>query len=112
MRPHSAAEAAMLLAATAALVLGVRAGAAQSAAPSAADRGGPQSEPLRIITYTREHCGELSRRADELMQRRPRVTPESVELRDEGKRLCAEGQIRPGIIRLRRAIMLLRAPAP
>ena len=71
------------------------------------------SEPVRVITHTRQYCEELSVRAAVLYQRAQAPPEEARLLAAEGDRLCGQGQIRPGIIRLRRAIMLLRAqPRP
>ena len=69
------------------------------------------SEPVRVITHTRQYCEELSARATVLRQKAPAPQEEARLLAAEGDRLCGQGQIRPGIIRLRRAIMLLRAQA-
>lgn len=69
------------------------------------------SEPVRVITHTRQYCEELSGRAAGLRQNAPAPLEEARLLAAEGDRLCGQGQIRPGIIRLRRAIMLLRAQA-
>jgi hypothetical protein len=66
------------------------------------------SETLRVLTYTQEHCRELARRADELRARATTPHAEANLLATEGARLCAHGQLRPGIIRLRRAVVLLR----
>lgn len=62
----------------------------------------------RVITHTREYCDELSARAGQLRTAHGHVPAEAALLAAEGDRLCAHGQIRPGIMRLRRAIMLLR----
>ena len=80
-------------------------------------RAGNQGDAVRVITHTRQYCEELSTRAASMRQTDgPRLLAATVEearmLAAEGDRLCAHGQIRPGIIRLRRAIMLLRAPEP
>ena len=66
-------------------------------------------ETVRVITHTRLYCEELSGRAAALRQTAPAPLEEARLLAVEGDRLCGQGQIRPGIIRLRRAIMLLRA---
>ncbi len=63
----------------------------------------------RVITHTREYCEELSARAGQLRLAHGRGPAEAELLAAEGDRLCAQGQIRPGIMRLRRAIMLLQA---
>ena len=74
-------------------------------------RANAPAEPVRVITHTRQYCEELSARAAVLRQNAPAAPAEAQLLAAEGDRLCGQGQIRPGIIRLRRAIMLLRAPA-
>jgi hypothetical protein len=71
--------------------------------------GAAGSEVPRVITHTREYCEALSARVGELREARAPAPAEAVLLAAEGDRLCAQGQIRPGIMRLRRAIMLLRA---
>ncbi len=86
--------------------------------PEAADRprvgivpveqGRDGAEPLRVITHTREYCDQLSARAVELRRQLSAPLAQAEQLAGEGDRLCAQGQIRPGIMRLRRAIMLLR----
>lgn len=80
-------------------------------------RAGGQGDPVRVITHTREYCEELSARAaamhrDASLRQPGAAAAEARMLAAEGDRLCAQGQIRPGIIRLRRAIMLLRTPEP
>jgi hypothetical protein len=69
---------------------------------------GAQSEPVNVITNTRAYCNELSARAGELRRHIDAPSEEALLIAAEGDRLCAQGQIRPGIMRLRRAIMLLR----
>ena len=75
------------------------------------DLGRDGSEPLRVITHTREYCDQLSARAVELHRQLATPLAQAELLASEGDRLCAQGQIRPGIMRLRRAIMLLRGQA-
>ncbi len=74
-------------------------------------RASNQGEPVRVITHTRQYCVELSLRAAALRQTAPAPLEEASVLAAEGDRLCGQGQIRRGIVRLRRAIMLLRAQA-
>lgn len=88
--------------AAAVLVLPLAAGAARAG-------GERPGEMPRVITHTREYCEELSARAGQLRQARAAAPAEAAVLAAEGDRLCAQGQIRPGIMRLRRAIMLLRS---
>jgi len=68
-----------------------------------------QSEPVQVITHTRAYCSQLSARAAELQRHTDAPSEEAQQVAAEGDRLCAQGQIRPGIMRLRRAIMLLRS---
>ena len=91
--------------------------AALACAPLACLPGAARAgETVRVITHTPEYCAELSARARALgaLARPPetaQVRAEAGALVVEADRLCAQGQIRPGIIRLRRAIMLLRGEA-
>ncbi len=110
-----------MLAALGALVPhGVRGTAASTPAAPASPRPGwilasqedGRDDPLRVTTHTREHCAELAVRANQLRKARQTPHREADVLATEGDRLCAHGQIRPGIIRLRRAIMLLRHTSP
>lgn len=82
---------------------------ATGAVRAAGERPG---ELPRVITHTREYCEELSARAGQLRRAHAAVPAEAELLAAEGDRLCAHGQIRPGITRLRRAIMLLRGDTP
>jgi hypothetical protein len=110
----------MLVALGACLPHGVRAAAATAPTASASPRPGwlmasqddGNDDSLRVITHTREHCAELAVHASQLRLAHPGPHREADVLAREGERLCEHGQIRPGIIRLRRAIMLLRTPAP
>ena len=77
-----------------------------------AESGRAAPEALRMITHTREYCAELSARATEMRRQSAGTNEEARLLALEGDRLCHQGQIRPGIIRLRRALLLLRGQAP
>lgn len=78
-------------------------------APAAAQGIWPEQPPYsaRVTTDTREYCAHLLSR---IVQTRARVE-EPVRradiLTDEGRRMCAHGHVRPGIARLRRALLLL-----
>ncbi|MFM9935348.1 MAG: hypothetical protein ACKVOL_04030 [Novosphingobium sp.] len=74
-------------------------------------RASAPAEPVPVITHTRQYCDELSERAASLYRKASPPLEEARLLAAEGDRLCSQGQIRPGIIRLRRAIMLLRVQA-
>ena len=64
--------------------------------------------PAVVTTDTPEYCHRLIDRISELIGSVPQPPPVSVNsLSNEGRRLCDEGRTRPGILRLRRALMLL-----
>jgi hypothetical protein len=68
-----------------------------------AQRPGPAtaSNVVRLTTVTPEYCAALSERLASL----PRATEDGPRaMAEEGRRLCAEGQVRIGIAWLRRAI--------
>jgi hypothetical protein len=65
-----------------------------------------QPAPQRVTSDTPEYCLRLSDRVSELV----RVTspPQEVtSLSTEGQRMCDQGQTRGGILRLRRALMMM-----
>ncbi len=66
--------------------------------------------PDRVTSDSPEFCARLS---DQLRQygheHRPEPVPEEVRtLGQEGRKMCSEGHVRPGILRLRRALQILR----
>ena len=66
--------------------------------------------PAKVTSDSPEFCAQL---ADQLRQERhardPAPVPEEVRLLSaEGKKMCHEGHLRPGILRLRRALQILR----
>jgi hypothetical protein len=68
--------------------------------------GTETNAPARLTTDSAEYCDELAQRLDRL--------PHGEEgaartLGDEGRRLCADGHVRTGIARLRRAIRAAQA---
>jgi len=65
---------------------------------------------MKLLTDTEHYCAELS--ADVEAFRQSLIDPASPaveELAQEGRRLCAQGEVRGGVMRLRRAMVLLRA---
>ena len=72
---------------------------------------GPEPEPyaVRIITDTREYCDHLLHRIGRVRANIEAAAPRADLLTAEGRHMCANHQIRPGIARLRRALMLLEA---
>jgi hypothetical protein len=85
--------------------------AGAAVAIAAALPGGVQAPPAAITTDTAAYCNELSRRAHELAALHPVPPPRTIELVVEGGALCARGQIRGGLLRLRQAVRLLTRAA-
>ena len=71
--------------------------------------GGAVAEdpPMSVTTDTLEYCLQLHGRVDEMVRVAATPPPELTSLATEGRRLCEQGQLRGGILRLRRALMLL-----
>jgi hypothetical protein len=67
-------------------------------------------EPTRVLTDTPEYCAQLAGEAAQETQAKP-PAPDLVVLITEGQRMCQQGQIRGGILRLRRALMLMKQTA-
>ena len=67
-----------------------------------------QSPPERVTTDTPEYCLHLL----DLVSRRVQIVPgpppsDVTALSSEGRRMCDEGQVRAGILRLRRALVMM-----
>lgn len=77
-----------------------------------------ESRPEPVISDTPQYCLQLLDRVSRLVRLAPGPAPEEVaSLSTEGRRMCDQGQVRGGILRLRRALMLMRKqesgiPAP
>lgn len=69
---------------------------------------GSLSPPVRVTTDTPVYCQLLLERVHELARNAadPRRR-EASGLADEGRRLCAGGEIRAGLLRLRHAVKLV-----
>lgn len=67
-----------------------------------------QPAPLIVTTDTPQYCLHLLDEVSELMRLAPSPPPEVSSLSTEGQRMCGEGQTRGGIMRLRRALLLLK----
>jgi hypothetical protein len=63
-----------------------------------------QEKPMLITSDTMEYCGLLQSR---LAKAGP-ATPEVRRLTAEGQAMCDHGEVRGGIVRLRRALVLQR----
>jgi hypothetical protein len=73
-------------------------------------RAGAQSAPMEVITDTPAYCQHLSDQVSQKARAMEQPPPEVMRLSDEGERLCDEGQVRGGIMRLRRAWLLMLHP--
>jgi hypothetical protein len=68
---------------------------------------GPKG-PMEITTDTPAYCLKLLDRVSNLVKVSPNSAPQEVTtLATEGQRMCVQGQTRGGIIRLRRALVLM-----
>ena len=63
-----------------------------------------QSAPIAVTTDTLEYCEDMSARIAAC----PDLTAEMHRLLDEGHHLCGRGEVRGGIMRLRRAMLLIQ----
>lgn len=66
----------------------------------------------RITSHSRDYCAYLTERLDALMFN-AHLAPSAqvISLSEEGRRMCDVGQVRGGVARLRRAVMLLQQVA-
>jgi hypothetical protein len=86
------------------LVTSLAAAAALSASPVSG-----QTTPLLVTTDTPQYCLHLLDEVSQLMRDAPSPPPEVTNLSTEGQRMCGQGQTRGGILRLRRALVLLKS---
>jgi hypothetical protein len=67
-----------------------------------------QSPPQQVISDTPEYCLHLLDRVSEMLHVAGSPPPQEVAfLSSEGRRMCDQGQTRGGILRLRRALLLM-----
>lgn len=67
-----------------------------------------QPAPQRVTSDTPEYCLHLFDRVSELVRVASAPPPlEVTSLSSEGQRMCDQGQTRGGILRLRRALMMM-----
>jgi hypothetical protein len=67
-----------------------------------------QSTPMEVTTDTVEYCDQLVATALRQETRQP-VPQEARLLSEEGRQMCDQGKVRGGILRLRRALLLMQA---
>ena len=69
------------------------------------DRG----PPPHLTTPTADYCAHLNREVGR-QQGNAAQQPSARSLAEEGARMCDRGQYRGGVVRLRRALMMMRGP--
>lgn len=69
----------------------------------------PSDQPVRVTTDTLEYCDHLLARVVQMRDAQPFAPEEVDRLTAEGRRMCAHGLVRRGIMRLRRALVRLQA---
>ena len=70
-----------------------------------------QAPPQQVTSDTPEYCLHLLDRVSEMVRVAAAPPPQEVTfLSSEGQRMCHQGQTRGGILRLRRALMLMLHP--
>ncbi len=67
------------------------------------------SDPMQVMTDTPEYCWHLASQVASTPRQLYQLPPEVRILAMEGRRMCDHGLIRGGILRLRRALLLMRA---
>ena len=68
-----------------------------------------QAPPQRVTSDTTEYCLHLKDRVSQMMRGAGSPPPhEVIFLSSEGVRMCDHGQTRGGILRLRRALLLMQ----
>jgi hypothetical protein len=79
-----------------------------SADPIAARAQSAQANPMVVTSDTPEYCLQLLDRVSEMVRLAAAPVPREVtDLTTEGHRMCAHGQTRSGIMRLRSALMIM-----
>ncbi len=68
----------------------------------------PQRGVPRMLDDTPEYCAELRDDITRVRMHRGGLPPDVAALASEGEQLCQIGHIRPGVYRLRTALMMLR----
>jgi hypothetical protein len=67
-----------------------------------------QAPPQRVTSDTPEYCLRLQDRVSEMVRVASAPPPHEVtSLSTEGQRMCDQGQTRGGILRLRRALLMM-----
>ena len=81
------------------------------ASPAAAQEAESEGKPMEVTTDTPEYCLHLLDRVSDMVHLATSPVPREVtDLTTEGQRMCAHGQTRGGIMRLRSALMMMEKP--
>ncbi len=80
---------------------------AQPDAPAQVATQPAAQAPMVVTSDTDAYCETLSHQLDEHADPLPQPV---ANLREQGQQMCANGQVRSGINRLRRALLALRGP--
>lgn len=64
--------------------------------------------PARVTSDSPEFCAQLAAEVRDEERARAPVPEEVRTLGQEGEKMCSEGHLRPGILRLRRALHILK----
>jgi len=78
-------------------------------ASAGADEGPREPGPMQVTSDTPEYCWQLAAEVAEARRAAPSPPPRVRVLTSEGQRMCGNGMVRGGILRLRRALLLLRS---
>ncbi len=80
------------------------------AAAARAQQSAPYSRPIRVTSDSRQYCAQLADTLErEVQAYPPEPDLEAVRvLGRDGERMCREGHVRPGILRIRKALLMLR----
>jgi len=76
--------------------------------PAGADGLLVESDPMRVMSDTPEYCWHLAGEVAAAQRAVLNPSPDVRVLAHEGRRMCRIGLTRGGILRLRRALLLLR----
>jgi hypothetical protein len=77
-------------------------------APGTAQDKFVQSNPMEVTSDTPEYCLHLLDRVSDLVRSAEKPVPREVtDLTTEGHKMCADGQTRSGIMRLRSALLIM-----
>ena len=92
------------------LAAGLAAWFALAATARAQSSGEAETPPALVTSDTPQFCARLAEQLrQEIRSRRPAAVSDEVRMLErEGRRMCREGHVRPGILRIRRALMILK----